>query len=130
MRPEPTWRDRLGVWLGRWWAEFTSSDALVLDWERLWEFDRRQAERERAWAEQPVPVKLGRDVLAQYHAYMCALCGNTLRFEPVASEEELARQAFGIGSCWHPTCRLYNVRLKVPLTVLPNCEILEEPVQL
>jgi hypothetical protein len=127
MRPEPTWRDKLGAWLGKWCAEFMRSDVVTLEYDAQADVTARIIERMNR---DPLPpVKLGHDVLSSA-TYYCSLCGYEVQFEYVDSARTFAQQRYAVAACKCPTCRLYNVRLKVPVTVLPNCEILEEPVQL
>ncbi len=73
-------------------------------------------------------------VLVQHGAYHCSSCGNMLQFEPL-SQGEMANARFAVGACMNghdcgdpecelnaSTCRLWKVRLKVPLERI-YCEI-------
>jgi hypothetical protein len=75
------------------------------------------------------------EVITQYGLYQCAACGQALQFEPckIITLDEFAIGACQNGhDCWQTehmasNCRMWNVRLKIPLTRL-SCEIIEEPI--
>jgi hypothetical protein len=73
----------------------------------------------------PVPpkLKIGHDVIAMAWSYHCGQCAKELKFEPVVTDREFAIHRSAIASCSNLKCRLVDVRLRVPMTVLPKCEL-------
>jgi hypothetical protein len=103
--PPPTWQERLRGW----WHRFLHGpDALP-----------------PPAAEPPAPVRIGYDVLAIPVEYRCSVCGGKLLFEIVASETGWARSRHSVGACIKSSCQMRDVRLRIPLQVIANCEIVE-----
>jgi hypothetical protein len=73
----------------------------------------------------PVPpkLKIGHDVIAMASSYRCGQCGGELLFEPIDTALTFATQRSAVAHCINLKCRLVDVRLRVPMTVLPKCEL-------
>jgi len=102
--PAIPWTARAKQWLRRLWWEFNRSDDV-------------------AAGDYGVPANT--DVLLMVDNYRCGMCGGSLQFDLIKSERELARQRYAIGECIKTNCRNQGLRLRVPVQVIRNCELMD-----